>query len=46
MKPTAKQFKDYLREVIASNLNTSWEKTELALFVEETYSDFIERYLD
>jgi len=46
MQPRVKDFKDHLKKAIKEGIKTSWEKNELVLFVEEVYSDFIERYLE
>jgi len=46
MKPSARDFKDHLREVLRAHRKTSWGKRELELFIEEVYAEFIERYLE
>lgn len=46
MKPTARDFKDHLKEVLIANSKPSWEKDELILYIEETYSDLIECYME
>ena len=46
MKPSAKNFKDHLREELKNNPKTSWGKNELSLYIEEVYSEFIEIYLE
>jgi len=46
MKPTAGQFKNHLKEKIKETSKTSYGKNELALFIEETYAEFIEEYLE
>ena len=46
MKPSARDFKNHLREVLRICQKTSWDKVELDLFIEEVYAEFIERYLE
>jgi len=46
MKPRAKDFKDELIRVIEGSSKTSYGKKELALFIEQTYSEFLERHLE
>lgn len=45
MSPTARSFKEFLKEALKSNPKTSWGKDELILFIEESYSQFVEQYL-
>jgi hypothetical protein len=42
----AKYFKDTLVEALKENPKTSWGKNELEVFIKDTYTDFIERYLE
>ena len=42
----AKNFKDILVEALKKNPKTSWGKNELAEFIKDTYTNFIERYLE
>ena len=46
MPPTARDFKEFLKKALKENSKTSWGKNELALFIEETYSEFVEGYLE
>jgi len=46
MKPTARDFKDELLRELKENPKTSWGKTELVLYINEVYGEFLERYVE
>lgn len=47
MKITARAFKEALKDTIKNNKDkTSYGKIELITLIEETYSDFLEMYLE
>ena len=46
MKITAREFKEHLKRMFEENKKTTWGKKELALYIEEVYSSFLERYME
>lgn len=42
----AKNFKDELLAELKKNPKTSWGKNELAEYIRDIYTSFIERYLE
>jgi len=45
MERTSHDFKNYLKRKISENPKTSWGRNQLFLFIEETYSEFVEENL-
>lgn len=46
MKPTAGDLKELLKEELRGYPRYAWNKGEIQLFIEEVYSNLMERYLE